>query len=408
MTVANKHNLIDTNVIIKFPSVFQNIDNIHIHLKTVEELDRLKTSENLDLAYRARKAAKLISANLHKITIERKNYGQKAVDDILLHCAKRKKFVLITNDLTLELKSRFNGVESQSYLNGEKTNYTGVKTIEVSSNEEVKSFLTEPVLSELKENQFLIFEDATTTELQTDGTMRHPSLVEYVKKDGNFIKVKDYTMKNKLYPKLKARNVEQKCLINALYDEKINIYVVTGGFGTGKSFITVNFALQQLERGKIDKIVYVPNNAQTGDSREVAAVPGDLFAKESIYMGTLIDNLGIDEIGDRINNGTIELMPISLARGRNIENAIILVNEAQNLTEAHIKLLIGRIGEGTKIIFDGDIQQADRPVFKSSNGIKLLYKLKDSEYADLFCTVKLRNVERSRTAMVADYLDSID
>lgn len=151
----------------------------------------------------------------------------------------------------------------------------------------------------------------------------------------------------------------------------------------------------------------MPNNAQTADTRKVDAVPGDLFSKESLFMGTLIDILGIDEIQERIQNGTIELMPISLARGRNLENAIILVNEAQNLTSTHIKLLIGRIGEGSKIIFDGDIEQTDKQAFRNNSGIKLLYELTNSPYSDMFATVTLKDVERSRTAMVADYLDQI-
>lgn len=172
--------------------------------------------------------------------------------------------------------------------------------------------------------------------------------------------------------------------------------------------MTINYAFQQLERGKIEKIIYVPNNAFTANSREIGALPGNLLEKEIIHMGSLVDIVGYDEIERRIAEGTLELMPISLARGRNIENSIILVNEAQNLTEEHIKLLIGRVAENTKIIFDGDIHQTDRPIFKNSNGLKLLYKIRFSEFADLFCSVKLKTVERSRTAQVSDFLDQID
>lgn len=406
--MPEKKNLLDTNVIIHFPSIFQNVENIHIHLKTVEELDRLKESENYELAYRARKGAKLIAAHLNNITIETRNYRQKEVDDILLYCAKKNNLTLITNDLTLELKCHFHKVATESYTNGDKFPYTGIESILVSSNNEIKKFLTDEKLASLKDNQFLSFKDSTTEIYNTDGSTTNPSIAEYIKKSNDFIKVKNYTIKNTFYPKIEARNVEQKCLIHALYDDDIKIYVAVGNYGTGKSHLTVNYALQQLERGKIDKIVYVPNNAQTTDTREVNAVPGDLFQKESLFMGTLIDILGYDDIKERIDAGTIELMPISLARGRNIENAIVLVNEAQNLTEEHVKLLIGRIGEGTKIIFDGDVQQADKAIFKNSNGIKLLYKLKDSPYSDMFSIVKLENVERSKTAMIANYLDIID
>lgn len=152
----------------------------------------------------------------------------------------------------------------------------------------------------------------------------------------------------------------------------------------------------------------MPNNATTANTREVSAVPGDMFQKEMPYMSSLIDIVGYDEIERRFQDGTLELMPISLARGRNIENAIVLVNEAQNLTEEHIKLLIGRIADGTRIIFDGDIHQADKAVFKNSSGLKLLYKIRNSQFADLFSVVKLNTIERSRTAQVSGFLDSID
>lgn len=102
-------------------------------------------------------------------------------------------------------------------------------------------------------------------------------------------------------------------------------------------------------------------------------------------------------------------MPISLARGRNIENSIIIVNEAQNLTEYHIKLLLGRVGEGSRIFFDGDLKQTDKRVFEEQNGLKLLTRLSESnEYKSLFAHVNLIKSERSKTAMAAQFLDEIE
>lgn len=96
-------------------------------------------------------------------------------------------------------------------------------------------------------------------------------------------------------------------------------------------------------------------------------------------------------------------------RGRSFQNSIILVNEAQNLTEDHIKLLIGRCGEGTRIFFDGDIKQADSQLFRNKNGLKLLLSLRKSEkYSKLFATVKLQLTERSQTAQCVDYLDDLN
>lgn len=400
--------LIDTNVLIHFPSVLANFENVHIHLRTIEELDYLKESENSELAYRARKAAKLVEHNLKKISIERNRYHQRKVDDTLLKCAKKKKLILITNDLTLRLKCEGNGVRSEQYTNGDKMIYTGVERCRLYHDEDPTVYIENYSSDDLFQNQFLVLENIDETITHNDGSKDYPSLAQYIKKDKELVSVRDYVINNAFYNKVVARNVEQKCLLHALFDDKIKILCVAGSFGTGKSFLTINYAFQQLERGKIDKIVYVPNNAFTANSREIGALPGDLLEKEIIHMGSLVDIVGYNEIERRINEGTLELMPISLARGRNIENAIILVNEAQNLTEEHIKLLIGRVAEGTKIIFDGDIHQTDRPVFRNSNGLKLLYKIRFSEFADLFAAIRLKTVERSRTAQVSYYLDEID
>ena len=203
--------------------------------------------------------------------------------------------------------------------------------------------------------------------------------------------------------------LNKKCLMHSLFDDDIKIIVATGCFGTGKSLLTINYAFQQLERGKIDKIVYVPNNAITANSREVAALPGDLLEKEIIYMGSLVDMVGYDEIERRIKDGTLELMPISLARGRNIENSIVLVNEAQNLNRSAYKTADWKSWRKYKKLFLMEILIKQIDLFlKNSNGLKLLYKIKDSEFADLFSTVNLKTIERSRTAQVSIYLDAID
>ena len=118
--------------------------------------------------------------------------------------------------------------------------------------------------------------------------------------------------------------------------------------------------------------------------------------------------MGEHYVLDAINKGEIEVVPLATMRGRNFDDAIILVNEAQNLDEDHIKLLIGRVGENSRIIFDGDQKQTDSSLFKNKNGLRLLTKLKDSpKFAPIFGMVKLKKVERSFTAQAADYLDNL-
>lgn len=180
-----------------------------------------------------------------------------------------------------------------------------------------------------------------------------------------------------------------------------------GGYGTGKSFITHNYAIGELEAQRIKKIVYVPNNAYAQDSMELGFLPGDSFEKLIPSIGPLIDQVGIDQINRWIANEELEIVPLAFMRGRSFNDAIILVSEAENLTESHIKLLISRCGENTRIFFDGDIDQADSAIFKDRNGLKLLLNLHKTEMADLFGTVFLTKIERSKTAELANTLDEL-
>lgn len=177
---------------------------------------------------------------------------------------------------------------------------------------------------------------------------------------------------------------------------------------TRKSFILNNFALQELEKGNIDKIVYVPNNAFTENTMDLGALPGELLDKISGQIGPLVDLVGIDQIQRMMQLEQLEIVPMGFIRGRSFQKSIIIVNEAQNLTEDHIKLLIARCGEGTRIFFDGDFKQADSSIFRNKNGLKLLLRLKDSpEFSKIFSTVKLVKTERSQTARAAEFLDNI-
>lgn len=126
-------------------------------------------------------------------------------------------------------------------------------------------------------------------------------------------------------------------------------------------------------------------------------------------IGPLIDLVGIDQVTRWLQEEKLEIVPVAYIRGRNFDNSIILVSEAENLTEEHIKLLLARCGkEGTRIFFDGDIQQADSSIFKDRNGLKLLLNLhKSSVFSKIFAAVPLIKNERSLIASAADYLDQI-
>lgn len=395
--------LLDTNVLLKYPSVLSHFDGeVALSIRVLEEIDGLKKNANPEVAYEARRASHKILKVMDKIHFELRVNRKVSVDDSLIELAKKRGYTLVTNDLNVIIKSNARKVKCQSYDKVE-TNYTGVQyyTTELdenSYNEELEKMLDTGVPPmEMRENEFLIVKD-----------QNGDAVCNLIFKDGKLKLLNGHAIKSDYAGKITPRNLEQDCLMELLYDGHVSIIAATGEYGTGKSYILTNFALQQLSKGKIDKIVYVPNNSIVENARELGTLPGDTTDKELVYMGPILDIVGEDRARDMILHGEIEVVPISVMRGRSFNNAIVLINEAQNLTTEHIKLLIARCGERTRIFFDGDIKQSDSHVFKNKSGLKLLLHLsKSEEYASIFGTVRLNSIERSRTAQASAYLDNL-
>ena len=397
--------IVDTNVLLSYPNILNRSD-IAITLDSLQELDGLKRNQNPETAYNSRRASRIIYEKNE--TLEFLEYPDNLtsvkVDDRIIDLAEIFGYGVISNDINVLIKCNMRGIECQRCELQDEW-YDGVRIEKItldtlSYNAEVDTVLesrTPPF--PMKINEFLIYKDIET-EKEYAILRNKANGIEILEHDKPF-----HTMHA---GKVTPRNPEQRCLFNLLHDDSVKILLAGGQYGTGKSYSIVSAALHLLEKGKKDKIVWVPNNSFTKDSREIGALPGSLYEKEIIFMGTLVDLLGEDQIIRLMEEDKIEVVPISIMRGRNFNNSIIIVNEAQNLTEEHIKLLIGRCGDGTRIFFDGDIKQTDDFTFKNKNGLKLLLKLADSEeFAHIFGAVTLTAIERSFTARASDYLDKL-
>lgn len=374
---------------------------------TIKELDRKKNSKDSDAAYKARRASHYLLDYYNNWELVKADPTKELTDDYdynIMMAAKRKDLTLLTGDVLLCLRAKLNEVKYLLY-NKNANEYNGIQYYEVvldenKYNEELADMInngTIPQDIELVENEFLIVTD------DEDNT-----LVTFQKKGDKLNIVKNKSIKNRYVNAIWPRNREQACLFSLLDNRKITIISANGAFGSGKSFITLNYALQELQSGRINKIVFVPNNSYVANAREHGFEPGTPIEKELAFLGTIIDIMGEHYVLDSIQKGEIEVVPMAVMRGRNFDNAIILVNEAQNLDEDHIKLLIGRVGENSRIIFDGDQKQTDSSLFKNKNGLKLLSRLTENHrFAKIFGKVKLVKVERSFTAQAADYLDNL-
>lgn len=248
-------------------------------------------------------------------------------------------------------------------------------------------------LFELKENEYFLVSDASGEIVDKycfqNGEMRQ---VQYHKLGGNFTGA------------IKPRNPQQACLFDMLKDKTSKIKLVTGRFGSGKTIAMATAALELIERGKFDKIVWVRNNVSVKDAPEIGYLPGTEIDKLMPYVMPLADHAGGEEgIKKMLENGTLEVIPLGHLRGRSLRNSIVFCSECENLTRQHLQLLMGRIDEGSQLWLDGDTKQRDRQIFEKSAGLeRLVERLAGNK---LFAHVHLEKSERSEVAALADLLD---
>lgn len=272
--------------------------------------------------------------------------------------------------------------------------YTGYTELQLTDTQ-LNQLYTTHQLSELclYNNQYLIVKDAAG------------AVIDYFKyQDNSFHKVKFPELNSEFTGRYKPRNPQQYCAFDLLKDRTTTIKLLTGSFGTGKTLALIAAALEAIERGDFDKIVWVRNNVQVRDTDAIGALPGTEYDKLLPYAAPFMDHVG-GELGLKtlISEEKLQIVPLGFIRGRSIRNSIIISSEAENLTKQHIQLLMGRVDEGSNLWLDADLKQRDRDIFEKSKGIEtMIDRLKDEK---LFGYVHLVKSERSETARLADKLD---
>ena len=333
--------LVDTNILMEKPSILERNDII-ISIKVLKELDGLKRHTNNEVAEKARRAAIYISRRINELLFDNEDEAIPT-DDLLLKVAAAKGYGIITNDVYLKIRAVAQQIETESY--SEKDFYNGVRYIKAEEEELIASILQgekSDFIDSMRENEYLI--------IQTE----QPQF--FRKSEDKLIPVRYTSIENDYVGELKPRNPEQVCLFDALNRQSNTIIYAGGGWGRGKSYILTNYALQELDKEHIKKIIYIPNNAFVANAMEIGHLPGTQTEKTLGLMGPILDILGIDRVQRYVEDEKIEIVPMAYLRGRSFLDSIIIVNEAQNLTTDHMKLLLARVGEGSRILLDGDSQ----------------------------------------------------
>jgi phosphate starvation-inducible PhoH-like protein len=209
-----------------------------------------------------------------------------------------------------------------------------------------------------------------------------------------------------IYPK----NLNQEAYLLKLNDQQKMIVFAIGPAGTGKTMLAVQWAIDQLKYGDAEKII-ITRPAVSVDE-EHGFLPGDLQQKMEPWTKPIMDvfaeNYYVKEINEMIIEGVIETSPLAYMRGRTFKNAVIIADEMQNATPSQMKMLLTRLGQGSKMVVTGDLQQADRP---SNNGLleflQLYNNFENHRYVDL-CHFTVGDIERHEAVkeILAIYGDS--
>lgn len=438
--------VLDTNVILHDHKAIRHFqdNNLVIPIAVIEELDKFKKG-NDTLAYNARgfvrdidKIAEgktfaggglSIGKGLGTIKIEPNHpfpekFAGMFSDDIpdhrILSTAMWVRdnnpgtFVaLVTKDVNLRIKAKAVGMEVQDYLT-----------------DRVEDERVENTLKEVREQtldndlmQTLSYGPDTSIDWKDVCSERpHPNQIyKFSWKDSEKGSVcarydddrkRIVLVRSRTAYGIRPRNDEQMIALDALLNPKIELVSLTGGAGTGKTLLALAAALEQ-ER-EYEQIVLSRPTVVLGN-QDLGFLPGDQKAKMGPFLQPLMDNLNVikgqfrptskeaQRIESMLTQEKLIIEPLAYIRGRSLGKCYFIIDEAQNLTPHEMKTIITRAGEGTKMVFTGDIFQIDQPYLDQwSNGLTHLGEKMAGQ--KLFEHVFLRKGERSRLSELASKL----
>jgi PhoH-like ATPase len=445
LIMTKKHNkklfIIDTNVLLHDYKCIYNFEenDVIIPIVVLEELDKFKRGNDL-INFHAREFTReldklsgdmLLTANiplgenLGNLHIETgKDFSEKvnqsfpertadhrilAIADYVYNSTKENAVVLITKDINLRMKAKSLGITAQDYQNDKVTNiddlYKGIKVLEGVNHELINKLYELP--EGINSAEFKLDSDLTGHQffiMKNDGAS---ALAHFNPVNRMLTRV----IKQNTYG-IDPRNAEQTFALDALMNPDIQLVSLTGKAGTGKTLLALAAALHQHKRYKQ---IFLARPIVPLANRDLGFLPGDIKEKMDPYMQPLYDNLTVIRhkfshqspeflrINDMMKDEKLVITPLAYIRGRSLSSIFFIVDEAQNLTPHEIKTIITRAGEGTKMVFTGDIEQIDSPYLDTaSNGLSYLSdKMKGQ---DIFAHVNLVKGERSFLAELASKL----
>jgi len=447
--MAKKNLIIDTNVFLSDSDCFEKFENndLFVPIKVLEELDKHKTRQD-SVGFHARQSIKKFDAlrtqgtlskgvklgkglgvlrfvKAEEIAIDELPMGlsHNSSDHLVLAAAlavknldPKKKCIVVSQDVNMRVIADALGLLTEDYASSQV-----VHSRDVIYEGFVKMLVDDVEIDEFyaKQDVWLYEEDAAEQKI-----VLHPNefvmlvSIENEKKTalGRFI---DWntplkplkTQKDDIFSwGVKPKNKEQKCGLDLLLDDDIPFVSLIGRAGSGKTLMAMLAGLEQvlgLEKGKYKKIIVSRPVQPLG--KDIGFLPGTMEEKMAPWMKPIFDNMEYIMGSDRtmldlyIQKGVIEIDAITYIRGRSISNAYVIIDEAQNLTAHEVKTILTRVGENTKIVLTGDIEQIDN-IYTNETSNGLTYAVEKFKHSHLAGHITFKKGERSKLATEASKL----
>lgn len=422
--VSKKTFVLDTNVLIHDPKALFNFEehDVVIPMTVLEELDSLKSgteSKNLSAREVSRTLRKLIDEgsggpislgnNLGMISFESavlsrddpslQALSEDSADNRIIATAynlhkEGKTVILVTKDNNMAVKAYALGIQAEDYKHDMVKDLSCVE-------EKIKEVDQEDVNHPNEVDLSLYINQPVVVRACSDGSDHIYRWMGEV-----FTKI---NRKEIVKTGLKPKNLEQDFAVEILMDEKLSAVALVGSAGSGKTLLTMACAIAQKQ--SYDRILVARPAVELSD-KTLGFLPGTLEEKYDPYLAPIRSACRIimekskskdkdSDIKKWMNDQDIELLPLSMIRGETFHRSFIVVDESQNLTPNEVKTIVSRAGEGTKIVFTGDINQIDMQYLsKETNGLShLIDRFRGKEF---FAYIEMQKSVRSPLAEAAD------
>jgi PhoH-like ATPase len=443
--MAKKNIVIDTSVFLTDSQCIYKFDNndIFVPLKVLEEIDKHKKRQD-SAGFHARNAIKTFDLlrtrgslvkgvrldkgkgmvrviRASEIALESlpRDLTHKISDHLILATAltvdaehERRKTIVISNDVNMRVIADSLGLQTDDYSTDNVVDdadkiYDGFCSVLVDDELIDQFYQGEDIILDpdlLSEQKITLFPNQFVM-LVSSACEKKTALARY----SNSIVPLDgiYDRKNEISFKVLPRNKEQSFAFDLLFDPDIPLVSLIGRAGSGKTLMAIAAGMEQvLGHGKriYDRLIVSRPVQPMG--KDIGFLPGTMEEKMLPWLKPIEDNIRYT-IGDHgvkleeyMEIGKLEIEALTYIRGRSISNAFVVIDEAQNLTAHEVKTIITRIGENTKIILTGDIEQIDN-VYTNETSNGLAYAIEKFKHSELSGHVTFRKGERSKLATAA-------